>query len=124
MADSLDSVLVERCPDLLVVLDAELRVVRASAGLRAAVPQVEPGMEFARSLDEVSRPRFDQAMALDRDAAQAFSLDLTHRGRDRLVPATYRFFALEGPLVAGLGHEMPVTNGLVDQVEALRRQLG
>jgi len=122
LADSLDSILVERCPDLLVVLDAELRIVRASAGLRGAVAQVDPGIPFARSLDEVSRERFEQAMALDRDATQAFSLDLTHRGRDRLIPATYRFFALEWPLLAGLGHEMPVTNGLVDQVEALRRR--
>ena len=122
MIDGLDFILVERCPDLLVVLDAELRVVRASAGLRAAVALVEPGMEFGRSLDEPSRTRFEQAMGLERDATQAFALELTHRGRDRLVPATYRFFELEGPLVAGLGREMPVTEGLADQVEALKRR--
>jgi len=116
----LDSNLVERCPDLLVVLDAELKVVRASAGLRAAVALAEPGMEFARSLDAASRERFEQAMGLERDATQAFSLELTHRGRDRLVPATYRFFGLEGSLVAGLGREMP--EGLTDQVEALKRR--
>src|SRR5438309_807069 len=88
----------------------------------AAVALVEPGMEFGRSLDEPSRTRFEQAMGLERDATQAFALELTHRGRDRLVPATYRFFELEGPLVAGLGREMPVTEGLADQVEALKRR--
>src|SRR5207248_2005869 len=79
LIDGLDSILVERCPDLLVVLDAELKVVRASAGLRAAVAQVEPGMEFARTLDEPSRARFEQAMALERDATQAFPLEVRHR---------------------------------------------
>ena len=39
MLHDLDSNLVERCPDLLVVLDAELKVVRASAG-----PAEEPAM--------------------------------------------------------------------------------
>src|SRR5438067_11415254 len=118
----LDSILVERCPDLLVVLDTEHRVVLSSAGLRAAVALVEPGMEFANSLDDPSRERFAHAMGLERDATEAFSLELTHRGRDRLIPAAYRFFALEGPLVAGLGREMPATEGLADQVQALKRR--
>jgi len=79
----LDSILVERCPDLLVVLDSEHKVVLSSPGLRAAVALVEPGMEFANSLDDPSRERFAHAMGLERDATQAFSLELTHRGRDR-----------------------------------------
>jgi len=122
LVDGLDSILVERCPDLLVVLDADLKVVRASAGLHAAVALVEPGMEFAGSLDGPSRERFVQAMGLERDATQALSLELTHRGRDRLVPTSYRFFALDDALVAGIGREAPVTNGLADQVEALKRR--
>jgi len=117
-----DSNLVERCPDLLVVLDADLKVVRVSAGLRAAVALLEPGMDFKGSLDAASRERFEQAMALERDATQAFSLELTHRGRDRLIPATYRFFALDGSQVAGLGREIPLTEGLADQVGALKRR--
>jgi diguanylate cyclase (GGDEF)-like protein len=118
----LDSILVERCPDLLVVLDTEHRVVLSSAGLRVAVALVEPGMEFANSLDDPSRERFAHAMGLERDATEAFSLELTHRGRDRLIPAAYRFFALEGPLVAGLGREVPITEGLADQVDSLKRR--
>jgi diguanylate cyclase (GGDEF)-like protein len=118
----LDSILVERCPDLLVVLDSEHKVVLSSAGLRAAVALVEAGMEFTNSLDDPSRERFAHAMGLERDATEAFSLELTHRGRERLVPATYRFFELEGPLIAGLGREMPLTEGLADQVDALKRR--
>jgi diguanylate cyclase (GGDEF)-like protein len=119
---ALEVSLVERCPDFLVVLDGELKVVRASAGLLAAVPLVEPGMEFLRSLDDPSRERFEQALNLEHDATEAFSLDLTHRGRERLIAATYRFFELEAPYVALLGRETPATEGLADQVEALRRR--
>ena len=54
----LDALLIERSPDFLVVLDAGLRVVRASAGLRSAVPVVAPGEEFVRSLDEASQDLF------------------------------------------------------------------
>ena len=118
----LELTLIERCPDLLVLLDGELKVVRASAGLRQAVALVEPGMEFARSLDEPSRERFEQALGLDREATTALSLELTHRGRERLVPASYRFFELEEPYVVGLGREMPATEGLADQVDALKRR--
>ena len=39
----LDALLIERSPDFLVILDAEMRVVRASAGLRSAVPLVAAG---------------------------------------------------------------------------------
>ena len=46
MEESLESQLVARSPDFVVVLGADLRVTRASAGLRAAVPLLEPGAEF------------------------------------------------------------------------------
>jgi len=118
----LESELVERCPDLLVVLDGDLKVVRASAGLRSAVPLVEPGTEFARSLEDPSPARLAQALALERDSGVAFNLDVVHRGRERLVPATYRFYALEKPFVAGLGREIAATENLADQVDALRRR--
>ena len=118
----LESVLVERCPDLLVVLDGDLKVVRASAGLRSAVPLVEPGTEFARSLEDPYPARLAQALALERDSGVAFNLDVMHRGRERLVPATYRFYALEKPFVAGLGREIAATEDLADQVDALRRR--
>jgi len=118
----LESELVERCPDLLVVLDGDLKVVRASAGLRSAVPLVQPGMEFARSLEDPYPARLAQALALERDSGVAFNLDVMHRGRERLVPATYRFYALEKPFVAGLGREIAATEDLADQVDALRRR--
>jgi diguanylate cyclase (GGDEF)-like protein len=118
----LESELVERCPDLLVVLDGEMKVVRASAGLRSVVPLVEPGMEFARSLEDPSPARLAQALSLERDSGVAFNLDVMHRGRERLVPATYRFYGLEKPFVAGLGREIAATGDLADQVDALRRR--
>jgi diguanylate cyclase (GGDEF)-like protein len=122
VVDALEAILIERCPDLLVVLDADRKVVRASTGLRALVALVEPGMEFAASLDAPSQARFEQALRLARDATTAFSTELTHRGRERLVAATYRFFELEPPYTAGVGRETAPAEGLADQVEALRRR--
>src|SRR5437764_15421581 len=119
----LESVLVERCPDLLVVLDGDLKVVRASAGLRSAVPLVEPGTEFARSLEDPYPARLAQALALERDSGVAFNLDVMHRGRERLVPATYPFYALVKTFVAGLGREIAGTEDPADQVYALRPRL-
>jgi hypothetical protein len=94
---ALEPLLIDRSPDFLVVLDGDLKVVRASAGLRAAVPLVSAGEEFLRSLDDPSQARLRQALALDREGTAALNLELVHRGRERLVSASYRFFALERP---------------------------
>lgn len=118
----LTSLLIERCPDFVVVLDGEMRVVRASTGLRGAVPLIAPGEDFVRSLDEASQARLRQALSLDREATGALSLELVHRGRERLVTTAYRFFGLEQHLVAGIGRESATSPDLVDQVEALRRR--
>ena len=111
MVYGLDSNLIERCPDLLVVLDADRKVVRASAGLRALVALVEPGMDFAKSLDGPSQARLEQALGLARDATTSFGIELVHRGRERLVAATYRFYELERPYVAGIGRESAPAEG-------------
>ena len=118
----LESLLIDRSPDFLVILGGELKVVRASAGLRAAVPLVSPGEEFLRSLDDASQARLRQALALDHEATGALALELVHRGRERLVPTAYRFFGLERPYVGGVGRESAISHELVDQVEALRRR--
>jgi len=93
----LDALLIERSPDFLVVLDAELRVVRASAGLRSAVPLVVPGEDFLRSLDEASQGRLKQALSLHHDGGPSLSLELVHRGRERLLTTIYRFYGVERP---------------------------
>ncbi|HEY2028403.1 MAG TPA: GGDEF domain-containing protein, partial [Myxococcales bacterium] len=117
-----EALLLERSPDFLVVLDGEHKVVRASAGLRSSVPLVAEGGEFARSLDEASQARFLQGLSIDRDGAFSLSLELVHRGRERLIPTSYRFFGLERPHVGGVGRESAQSSELVDQVEALRRR--
>lgn len=119
----LDSLLFERAPDFLVVLDGDLKVVSASAGLRSAVPLVAPGHEFAQSLDEPSQARLRQALSIDaQGGALSLSLELVHRGRERLISSAYRFFALERPFFGGVGRESAHSSELVDQVEALRRR--
>jgi diguanylate cyclase (GGDEF)-like protein len=118
----LDALLIERSPDFLVVLDAGLRVVRASAGLRSAVPVVAPGEEFVRSLDETSQDRLRQSLSMHQDASFSLSLELVHRGRERLISTAYRFFGVERPYLAGVGRESATSSELVDQVELLRRR--
>jgi len=119
----LDALLLERSPDFLVALDGELKVVRASAGLRSAVPLVAPGEEFVRSLDDASQARLRQGLGIDRDGKNfSLSLELVHRGRERLITTAYRFFALERPYLGGVGRESASSSELVDQVEALRRR--
>src|SRR5262249_16593769 len=49
-------------------------------------------------------------------------LDLVHRGRERLITTSYRFFPLEHPLVAGIGREGATDAGMVDQVATLNRR--
>ncbi len=120
--EGLELLLVERCPDFVVVLDGDLNVVRASAGLRGAVPLVSPGQAFLHSLDDASQARLRHALSLDGDATTALTLELIHRGRERLITASYRFYALERPLVSGIGREVATGPDLVDQVEALRRR--
>jgi len=61
LVEGLESLLLDRSPDLLVVLDGDLKVIKASAGLRSTVPMVAPGEEFLRSLDDKSQARLRQA---------------------------------------------------------------
>jgi diguanylate cyclase (GGDEF)-like protein len=123
LTEGLEGLLLDRSPDFLVVLDGELKVVRASAGLRSAVPLVAPGEEFLRSVDGKSQERLRQALALDHSATSALSLELVHRGKERLITAAYRFIALEKPFVGGVGREAASSSAeLVDQVEVLRRR--
>jgi diguanylate cyclase (GGDEF)-like protein len=118
----LDALLIERSPDFLVILDAELRVVKASAGLRSAVPLVAAGEDFLRSVDDPSQERLRQALSLHQDATFSLSLELVHRGRERLVSTAYRFYGVERPYFAGVGRESAASSELVDQVEVLRRR--
>ena len=122
MIQGLDLLLIERSPDFLAILDGELKVVKASAGLRSAVPLIAPGEDFLRSLDEASQGRLRQSLALDREATGVLALELVHRGRERLLPVSYRFFGLERPYLGGVGRESATSTDLVDQVEALRRR--
>jgi diguanylate cyclase (GGDEF)-like protein len=118
----LDALLIERSPDFLVILDAELRVIRASSGIRSAVPLVAAGEGFGRSLDEPSHERLRQALPLHHDAGFSLSLELVHRGRERLITTAYRFFGIERPYLAGVGREAATSSELVDQVDVLRRR--
>lgn len=122
MPQGLESLFVERSPDFLAVLDGELRVVSASAGLRSAVPLAAPGADFLGSLDDASQLRLRQALTFDRDATSALSLELVHRGRERLITTAWRFFGLERPYVGAVGREAASSIELADQVEALRRR--
>jgi diguanylate cyclase (GGDEF)-like protein len=122
IVEGLEALLVSRSPDFVVVLDAELRVVKASAGLRSAVPLVSSGEDFRRSLDDASQARLGQGLSLDHDAAFSLSLELVHRGRERLITTAYRFYGLERPYIGGVGRESATSSELVDQVEALRRR--
>jgi len=122
LVDGLETLLLEQSPDFLVVLDGELKVVRASLGLRSAVPLVEPGADFLASFDEGSRARIRQALSIDREVTSALSLELVHRGKERLITTAYRFFSLERPYIGGVGREAPPSSELVDQVEVLRRR--
>jgi diguanylate cyclase (GGDEF)-like protein len=122
LTQDLDSLLIERSPDLLVVLDGELNVIKASAGLRSAVPTLAPGQDFVRSLDDKSQTRLRQALTIDRDSTAALSLELVHRGKERLVTTAWRFFGLERPYIGGVGRESASSADLVDQVEVLRRR--
>jgi len=122
LIDGLDSLLIERSPDLLVVLDGDLKVIKASAGLRSAVPTLAPGVDFLHSLDEKSQLRLRQALSIDRESTAALSLELVHRGKERLVTTAWRFFGLEPPYLGGVGREAASSSELVDQVEVLRRR--
>jgi diguanylate cyclase (GGDEF)-like protein len=122
VADSLASLVIDRCPDFVVVLDADLRVVRASAGLRSAVPLVQPGEDFVRSLDEASEARLRQSLSIDRDATHGLTVELVHRGRERMVATTWHFYALDRPNVAGVGRETAHGSDLADQVEVFKRR--
>jgi diguanylate cyclase (GGDEF)-like protein len=104
------------------VLDRELRVIEASAALRSAVPLASPGNEFALSLDEESAARLMAALASDQEGTSRLPLDLVHRGRERLIPTSYRFYPLEHPAVAGIGREGAHDAVLVDQVATLNRR--
>jgi len=118
----LDALLIERSPDFLVILDAELRVVKASAGLRSSVPLVAPGESFVRSLDDPSQERLRQALTMHQDGTFSLSLELVHRGRERLISTAYRFYGVERPYFAGVGRESATSSELVDQVDVLRRR--
>lgn len=119
MVDGLERLLLERSPDFLVVLDGELKVVHASRGLRSAVPQVRRGASFLDLLDEPSRERLRQALTIDRDV----SVELVHRGKERLITTAYRFFGMDGAYIGGVGREtVSASSELVDQVEVLRRR--
>jgi diguanylate cyclase (GGDEF)-like protein len=118
----LDGLLLERSPDFLVILDGDNKVVRASAGLRSAVPLVQPGADFLHSLDDPSQARLAQGLSIDRDGNFQLSLELVHRGRERLITTAYRFYSVERPHIAAVGRESAVSSELVDQVEALRRR--
>src|SRR5437762_12134815 len=61
-------------------------------------------------------------MTIDRDVTAALSLELVHRGKERLITTAYRFFGLERPYIGGVGREAPSSSELVDQVEVLRRR--
>src|SRR5262249_10514126 len=50
------------------------------------------------------------------------SLELVHRGRERLITTAYRFFGVERPYLAGVGRESATSSELFDQVEVLRRR--
>src|SRR5262249_42677961 len=110
----------ERSPDYLVVLDGELKVVRASAGLRSAVPLVVPGGDFLLSLDESSQARLRQAPSVGNDVASAVSRELVPRRKERLITTGYRFFSIDRPYIGGVGRE--ASTELADQVEVLRRR--
>src|SRR5205823_14894934 len=118
----LDALLIERSPDFLVILDAELRVVKASAGLRSSVPLVAPGESFVRSLADPSQERLRQALTMHQDGTFSLSLELVHRGRERLISTAYRFYGVERPYIAGVGRESATSSELVDQVDVLRRR--
>lgn len=118
----MDSLLVEKSPDFVVMLDGEMRVLKCSAGLRSAVPLLAPGAEFVKSLDAASEARFRQAVTSDHESTSAISLELVHRGRERLVVTAWRFFGLERLHVAGIGRETAHGGDLADQVEALKRR--
>jgi diguanylate cyclase (GGDEF)-like protein len=75
-----------------------------------------------RSLDEASQARLCQGLSIDRDGAFSLSLELVHRGRERLITTSYRFFGLDRPFIGGVGREAAQSSELVDQVEALRRR--
>ena len=51
MVENLELQLIDKSPDYVVVLDADLRVTRASEGLRSAVPLLAAGADFTKSLD-------------------------------------------------------------------------
>ncbi len=118
----LEALLIDRAPDFVVVLDAELNVIRASAGLLAAVPLVAAGEDFLRSLDEPSQARLQQGLSIDRDSGFSLPLELVHRGRERLITTAYRFFGLERPYIAAVGRESATSSEMVDQMDALRRR--
>ena len=105
-----------------MILDAELRVVKASAGLRSSVPLVAPGESFVRSLDDPSQERLRQALTMHQDGTFSLSLELVHRGRERLISTAYRFYGVERPYFAGVGRESATSSELVDQVDVLRRR--
>ena len=117
-----DALLIERSQDFLVVLDADLRVVKASSVLRSAVPLIVAGEDFLRSLDEPSQVRLRQSLSLHHDASFSLSLELVHRGRERLISTAYRFYGVERPYLAGVGRESATSSELVDQVDVLRRR--
>ncbi len=122
MPDRVESILIERCPDFIVVLDRGLCVIEASASLRSAVPLASPGREFALSLDDDSAGRLIAALSGDQEGTSRLPLDLVHRGRERLIATSYRFYPLEHPRLAGVGREGGAGAGMVDQVETLNRR--
>jgi diguanylate cyclase (GGDEF)-like protein len=124
LAEQDDNSFVDRCPDFAVVLDRDFKVIRASTGLRSAVALSAPGELFARTLDTESERRFRQLVAFDRDAAAApIGIELLHRGHERIISASWRFFGLEArQQLGGIGRESSTGMDLADQVDGLRRR--
>jgi diguanylate cyclase (GGDEF)-like protein len=125
LSDPIDIHFIECCPDFAVILDREHRVVRASAGLREAVALCAPGEFFSRSLDAESERRFLHLASAGRDAASApIGVELVHRGHQRLVNASWRFFDLDksaAGTLGGIGREMPGED-LAAQTDGLKRR--
>jgi len=75
----LDALLIERSPDFLVILDAELRVVKASAGLRSSVPIVAPARASFAPSTNLRRSACGRRSPCTQDGTFSLSLELVHR---------------------------------------------
>lgn len=119
---SLEALILRNSADLIVALDAELRLLAVSESFRKTVAGGSEGLSFVATLDGLSALRVRECISRALSGGVE-ELDVTHSSPDGgLVMCSYRFFPLADGLVGGVGREGSQDQQLLDRIGALNRR--